>query len=150
MTCWGRTSTRFLVQGKSTYCGCWYCSFICSGGYIFCSRGDWQFKLIVSVDSGPKCRRYSPIRAELWSCGQVLLYLAREGNEDNLFGVLTRKLLNKTPRLRPLLHRLPWLHQQSSFKVGHSLSESQGTMKRKSDTLPHDAKRLAIGTVHPR
>ena len=99
---------------------------------------------------GPKCW-YSPIRADLWSCGLVLQYLAREGDveEKNPFEALTLELLNKTPQHRPLLHQLPWLHQQSSFKVGHSLSEPQGTMKRKPDTLPHDAKRLAIGTVHP-
>ena len=114
----------------------------------WCGTPGWMAPEIGHRD-GPKCR-YSPIRADLWSCGRVLLYLAREGkgDEENPFKALTRKLLNRAPRLRPLLHHLPWV-QQSSFKVGHSLSESQGTMKRKADTLTHDAKRLAIGTVHP-
>ena len=112
----------------------------------WCGTPGWMAPEIGHQD-GPKCR-YSPLRADLWSCGRVLLYLAREGDEENPFEALTRKLLNKAPRLRPLLHLLPWV-QQSSFKVGHSLSESQGTMKRKADTLPHDAKRLAIGTVYP-
>jgi hypothetical protein len=60
LTCWGRTSIRFLVQGKGTRCGCCYCSIICSGGFIFCSCGDWQFKLIVSVDSPQKRYHYTP------------------------------------------------------------------------------------------
>jgi hypothetical protein len=51
LTCWGGTSIRFSVQGKGTHCGCCYCSIICSGSYICCSRGDWPFKLIVSVES---------------------------------------------------------------------------------------------------
>ena len=57
---------------------------------------------------GPKCW-YSPIRADLWSCGLVLQYLAKEGDveEENPFEVLARELLNNTPPLRPLLHRLP-------------------------------------------
>ena len=111
----------------------------------WCGTPGWMAPEIGHQD-GPK-RWYSPIRADLWSCGLVLRYLARKGDvEENPFEVITLELLNKAPRLRPLLHQLPWLHRQSSFTVGHSLSEPQGRMKRKSDTLPHDAKRLAIGT----
>jgi hypothetical protein len=89
---------------------------------------------------GPK-RLYSPIRADLWSCGLVLRYLAREGpvkEEENPFEALTRQLLKKNPQLRPLL---------DSVTVGHPLSEQQGGLKRKPDALPHDAKppkRVAI------
>ncbi|KAN0106917.1 hypothetical protein V8E52_010661 [Russula decolorans] len=123
------------VDGPSALIDCW------------CGTRGWMAPEIGHRD-GPKCW-YSPIRADLWSCGLVLRYLAREGNaeEENPFEALTWELLNKMPRLRPLLHRLPWLHRQSSFTVGHSLSEPQDTTKRKPDTLPHDAKRLAIGSV---
>jgi serine/threonine protein kinase len=114
----------------------------------WCGTRGWMAPEIGHRD-GPKCW-YSPIRADLWSCGLVLRYLARVGDvEENPFEVLTLELLNKTPQLRPLLHQLPWLCRQSSFKVGHSSSEPQGKMKRKPDILPHDAKRLATGTVHP-
>jgi len=77
----------------------------------------------------------------LWSCGLMLRYLASKGGvkEENPFETLTRQLLNNNPRLRPLL--------QSSVTVGHSFSELQSRLKRKPDALPHDAKRLAIGTV---
>ena len=114
----------------------------------WCGTPGWMAPEIGHRD-GPRCR-YSPIRADLWSCGRVLLYLARMGDveEENPFELLTMELLNKVPKLRPLLHRLPWVLQRS-FKVGQSLSESQGTMKRKPDTLPHDAKRLAISAAHP-
>ena len=60
LTSWGYTSIWFLVQGKATHCGCCYYSIILSGSYIFCSRGDWQFKLIVFVDSLQKKVRYTP------------------------------------------------------------------------------------------
>jgi serine/threonine protein kinase len=115
----------------------------------WCGTPGWMAPEIGHQD-GPKCW-YSPIRADLWSCGLVLQYLASKGEvvEENPFEVLTRQLLNKKPGLRPLLHGLPWLHLQSLSTVGHLLSEPQGRMKRKPETLPHDAKRLAIDTVHP-
>jgi len=52
---------------------------------------------------------------------------------------LTKQLLNKNPWLRPLLSDL-----QSSVTVAHPLSDWNGGSKRKPDSLPHDAKRLAI------
>jgi len=115
----------------------------------WCGTPGWMAPEIGHQD-GPKCW-YSPIRADLWSCGLVLQYLASKGEvvEENPFEVLTRQLLNKKPGLRPLLHGLPWLHLQSLSTVGHLLSEPQGRMKRKPETLPHDAKLLAIDTVHP-
>jgi hypothetical protein len=66
----------------------------------------------------------------------MLRYVASKGavKEEKPLEALTRQLLNKNPRLRPLLYL------QSSVTVGHLL-------KRKLDALPHDAKRLAIGTV---
>ena len=108
----------------------------------WCGTPGWMAPEIGRQDR-PRCS-YSPIRADLWSCGLVLRYLASNGAvKENPFKILTRQLLNKNPRLRPLLHR------QSPFRVGHSLSKPQVRMKRKPDPLPHGAKRLAIGTVHP-
>jgi serine/threonine protein kinase len=108
----------------------------------WCGTPGWMAPEIGRQDR-PRCS-YSPIRADLWSCGLVLRYLASNGTvKENPFKILTRQLLNKNPRLRPLLHR------QSPFRVGHSLSKPQVIMKRKPDRLPHGAKRLAIDTVHP-
>ncbi|KAF8507216.1 kinase-like domain-containing protein [Russula emetica] len=66
----------------------------------WCGTPNWMAPEIGHQD-GPKCL-YSPIRADLWSCGLMLQYLARKGavKEDPL----TRQLLNKNARLRPLLH----------------------------------------------
>ena len=66
------------------------------------------------------------------------LYLAvkiKDAVEENPFAVLTSHLLRRNPLLRPLL---------SLDTEGRSL---QGKLKRKQDFLPHDVKRLAIGTV---
>jgi hypothetical protein len=65
----------------------------------------WMAPEIGKDPHGPKYL-YSPKQAYLWSCGLVLRYLAREGvgKEENRLEVLTRHLLNKDPRLRPLLY----------------------------------------------
>lgn len=104
----------------------------------WCGTPEWMAPEIGHQD-GPKCL-FSPIRADLWSCGLVLRYLARQGAVEE--HALTRQLLNKSPRLRPLLH------ERRSVAVEHSLSGQQGRLKRKSDALSHDAKRPAIGTGH--
>jgi serine/threonine protein kinase len=107
----------------------------------WCGTPGWMAPEIGRRDQ-PRCS-YSPILADLWSCGLVLRYLASNGAvEENPFKVLTCQLLNKNPRLRPLLHR------QSPFKGRHSWSKPQVIMKRKPDPLPHGAKRLAIDTAN--
>jgi serine/threonine protein kinase len=99
----------------------------------WCGTPGWMAPEIGHED-GPVCL-YSPIRADLWSCGRMLEYLARKGVvQDNRSKTLTRRLLNKNPRLRPLLG------VQSSVTVAHPLSDSNGRLKRKLDALPHDAK----------
>jgi serine/threonine protein kinase len=96
----------------------------------WCGTPNW---MAPEIHHQPTCL-YSPIRADLWSCGRVLQYLASKvAVENKTLKALTWQLLNKNPRLRPLLHL--------------RLSELQGGLKRKPDALPHDAKRLAIGTV---
>jgi len=103
----------------------------------WCGTPSWMAPEIGRQD-GPKCL-YSPIRADLWSCGRVLQYLADQGAvKVNPFEALTRELLNKDPRLRPLLHL------RSSDTVGHSSSKPQAGFKRKADAVPPPyAKRLA-------
>ena len=102
----------------------------------WCGTPGWMAPEIGHED-GPK-RLYSPIRADLWSCGRVLQYLAVKGGVKE--NPLTRRLLNRNPWLRPLLHL------RSPGRVGHSLSKPQAGLKRKVDALPPYAKRLAIGT----
>jgi serine/threonine protein kinase len=117
------------VDGPDALIDCW------------CGTPSWMAPEIGRQD-GPRCL-YSPIRADLWSCGRVLQYLADKGAvKENPFEALTRQLLNKDPRLRPLLHL------RSSDTVGHSLSKPQAGSKRKADAVPPYAKRLAISTVH--
>ena len=91
----------------------------------------WMAPEIGKHPDGPR-RLYSPIRADLWSCGLVLRYLSSNG-ADKEENPLTRKLLNKDPRLRPLLF------VQNSVTRGQSSSELQGRLKRKADVLLHDA-----------
>ena len=124
LTCWGRTSTRFLVQGKSTYCGCWYCSIICSGGYIYCSRGDWQFKLIVSVDSPQKKYYYTP-RSYFHVSVDRLMYFLVEVQSDE----------NQRDRYQMLLHaacaaRLGYLSYNNPFIVVALYVENTGRVSR--------------------
>ena len=92
-----------------------------------CGTLEWMAPEIGREDE-PK-RLYSPIRADLWSCGLVLQYLASKGAvKENPFEGLTYRLLNKNPQLRPLLRP----QGPFTFTVGHPLSEDGG-MKRKRD-----------------
>jgi hypothetical protein len=70
----------------------------------WCGTPGWMAPEIGRQD-GPRCS-YSPILADLWSCGLVLNYLASEGavKEEITFTKLAQQLLNKEPQQRPLLH----------------------------------------------
>jgi serine/threonine protein kinase len=70
----------------------------------WCGTPEWMAPEIGHEDGAR--RTYSPMRADLWSCGLVLQYLARRRvNEDNKFGTLAWQLLNKDPKRHPLLPR---------------------------------------------
>ena len=106
----------------------------------WCGTPRWMAPEIGHQD-GPKCW-YSPIRADLWSCGLVLRYLASKGNtKENPFEALARQLLNKSPWLRPLLN------MESSVVQARPLKDLNGRLERRLE-LPHDAKRPAISTIH--
>jgi serine/threonine protein kinase len=89
---------------------------------------------------GPR-RPYSPIRADLWSCGLVLQALAnRRGKEDDMFETLARQLLNKNPHLRPMLSSSrsdkAMQHSSSGNATGKAMPtpSDHGGLKRKRDT----------------
>jgi hypothetical protein len=85
----------------------------------WCGTPNW---MAPEIQYRPNCL-YSPIRADLWSCGRVLQYLAsKSAVENRQLKALIWRLLNKNPRLRPLLHL--------------QLSEQQDGLKRKPDALP--------------
>jgi len=58
----------------------------------------------VGTEHGPP-QSYSPIRADLWACGRVLLYMAsRSCIRDTALAQLARDLSSDDPLRRPLLH----------------------------------------------
>ena len=72
--------------------GCCYCSIICSGGYICCSRSDWPFKLIVSIKSEQTKYHYAP-RSDFHFSVVRLIYLLVEVQSDQNEGDRYRMLL---------------------------------------------------------
>ena len=87
---------------------------------------------------GSRCL-YSPIRADLWSCGLVLQYLASEhGKEEDTFAGLTRQLLNKHPHLRPMLSSSSLdktMHLSGSGKATDVSTSQHRGLKRTWDSL---------------
>jgi serine/threonine protein kinase len=68
---------------------------------IWCGTVGWMAPEI----GGPN-RLYSPIRADLWSCGRVIRYLIgyNSSKEAEELKALSRRLLDPNPLMRPLLH----------------------------------------------
>jgi serine/threonine protein kinase len=94
----------------------------------------------IGDQDGPRCL-YSPIRADLWSCGLVLRYLAlRRGKEEDIFETLARQLLNKKPYFRPMLS-LPRLDKKmrlpSPGKATLVLTSRHHELKRTRDAHSH-------------
>jgi hypothetical protein len=83
LTSWGVTSVRFSVQPKGTHCRCCFCSIICSGGHICCSRADWPFKLIVSIESEKKKYRYTPRSYFHVSVDRLVYLLVKVQSEEH-------------------------------------------------------------------
>jgi len=54
-------------------------------------------------------REYQPIRADLWSAGRVLQYLAdqQHGHISGPIYFLAERLMNRNPQLRPALSVIP-------------------------------------------
>ena len=102
----------------------------------WCGTPQWMAPEIGHKDK-PR-NWYSPIRADLWSCGKTLKYLADTvGVKENPFEILIRRLLCIDPRHRPLLHL---------DGVEDLLIEPRVPLKRKACPLSPVVKRLA-GTV---
>ena len=81
---------------------------------------------------GPR-RLYSPIRADLWSCGLVLQYLARRGKEGDVLKPFAGQLLNKDPSLRPMLSSMDLPNMDKTNLIGNAtdLKHRDSTRKRK-------------------
>jgi len=59
----------------------------------------------VGTEHGPS-QRYSPVRADLWACGQLLLWMASLSHiRDSALVQLARDLSSDDPLQRPLLHK---------------------------------------------
>jgi serine/threonine protein kinase len=98
----------------------------------WCGTPEWMAPEIGERD-GPRLL-YSPIRADLWSCGRVLSFLIAKSKEVVGLGeliTLTKLLLRQDPRYRPSLP----VRQQA---------------KRKADTLesPRGTKQLALENIN--
>jgi serine/threonine protein kinase len=92
----------------------------------WCGTPGWMAPEIGKRDD-PR-HLYSPIRADLWSCGEVISYMMAKSSEMvEELKTLTRRLLHRNPRYRPLLP----VHRQA---------------KHKADTLasPRATKKLAL------
>ena len=67
----------------------------------YCGTKYWM-----APEVGKAPLMYSPIKADRWSCGQVILYLLDElGEEDHHLRAVARKLKVRNPKQRPSLPR---------------------------------------------
>jgi len=89
----------------------------------WCGTPGWMAPEIGERDD-PR-RLYSPIRADLWSCGQVISYLMDKSNEAvGELKPFTRRLLHQNPQYRPLLS----VHRQAKRKAD-ALASPRGKKK---------------------
>ena len=71
-----------------------------------CGTRGWSAPEIV-MDTDKTLRPFSPIRADLWSCGKVLERFSEVLEEtDEDIGRLTSLLIDEEPKRRPLLHEI--------------------------------------------
>ena len=72
---------------------------------ICCGTPNWAAPEII-LDDEKLSGRYSPIRADLWSCGKVLQFICEQGAISGVFPLLQELLTANEPKQRPLLHEL--------------------------------------------
>jgi serine/threonine protein kinase len=73
---------------------------------ISCGTPGWNAPEIALDDDEP-VRPFSPIRADLWSCGKVLQFLFKmTGRIGRDIMLLMDLLMDRDPRRRPLLHEV--------------------------------------------
>jgi serine/threonine protein kinase len=78
--------------------------------------------------NGP-IRRYSPILADRWACGQMIEYFAKycsiyEGAQKKRLRAFARRLVDVDPRARPGLNQLQAIHGPRKRKAPKSRHES--------------------------
>ena len=88
----------------------------------------------VELDENKPLRAFSPIRADLWSCGKVLQFiLERSGETKGSFSKVIDKLMDDEPKCRPLLHEIVddkadfWVSNRLQLVRIHGLNKFQCT-----------------------
>ena len=88
---------------------------------ISCGTDRWSTPK-VELDGNKPPRAFSPIRADLWSCGKVLQFiLERSGETKGSFSKVIDKLMDDEPKCRPLLHEI--VDDKADFWVSNRLLE---------------------------
>ena len=91
-----------------------------------CGTPGWTAPEIV-LDDGLPHHAFSPIRADLWACGNVLRVFAEVAEkEDSDMASLRALLMNRDPRRRPLLHEL--IGEELDFWTSGRLSEALNSL----------------------
>jgi serine/threonine protein kinase len=94
----------------------------------------------VGTEHGPP-QRYSPIRADLWACGQLLYYMSsRSGVRDPVLLRMAGDLSLYDPLQRPLLHAGDKAHLKNTENK-HSLSHNEMPLPKR---LRGDASRTDL------
>ena len=104
----------------------------------YCGTEGWTAPE-VGTQRGPALM-YSPIKADRWSCGRVLLHHIMVGIEDHLLLKIAGQLMTQNPRLRPSLlecHKLLVSPISKITDVRNGRYEEDGG----EDVKPPDAKK---------
>jgi serine/threonine protein kinase len=90
----------------------------------WCGTTGWMAPDI-GKRNGPR-HLYSPIRADLWSCGQVISYLMAESNEvvDEELKTLARRLSHKNLRYRHFTFTFYYQLIDNKLNVGYPCKSS--------------------------
>lgn len=107
-----------------THCERCHFSFVCSGGYICCSRTDWPFALIVATETEGKKYNYTP-RSDFHVSVDGLVHLLVKVQSERNQGDQYRMLLQAA-----CVARLGRLVYEKPFIVVALYIESNGIMTR--------------------